>query len=217
MELLDVLKKRYSVKKFDPTKRISDEDLEKIKDLLQLSASSTNAQPWHFVIASSDEAKERVSKATKGFYSFNEAKIRDASHVIVFCSRTDITEEFLLHVLDKEEQDGRFTEKQFKDNQHMGRLTFVNMHRYDNKDLQHWCEKQVYLNMGSFLLGVAELGIDAVPMEGFDAKVLDEELGLREKGFTSIGIVSVGYHAESDFNAKLPKSRLSKEEIIEVI
>ena len=99
----------------------------------------------------------------------------------------------------------------------MGRLTFVNMHRYDNKDLQYWCEKQVYLNMGSFLLGVAELGIDAVPMEGFDAKVLDEELGLREKGFTSIGIVSVGYHAESDFNAKLPKSRLSKEEIIEVI
>lgn len=30
--------------------------------------------------------------------------------------------------------------------------------------------KQVYLNVGNFLLGVAAMGLDAVPIEGFDAR-----------------------------------------------
>jgi nitroreductase/dihydropteridine reductase len=78
-------------------------------------------------------------------------------------------------------------------------------------------EKQVYLNIGNLLLGVAALGIDAVPMEGFDAKVLDEELGLRKKGYTAIAVVGLGYRSDNDFNAELPKSRLEEDEIITII
>ena len=53
---------------------------------------------------------------------------------------------------------------------HGGRTYFANIHRYELKDLSHWMDKQVYLNMGSFLLGVAAMGIDALPMEGVDVK-----------------------------------------------
>ncbi|MBV8261805.1 MAG: NAD(P)H nitroreductase, partial [Paraburkholderia sp.] len=52
------------------------------------------------------------------------------------------------------------------------------------------------------------LEIDACPMEGFDAKALDEELGLREQGLTALVVVGLGYRSADDFNAKLPKSRL---------
>ena len=58
------------------------------------------------------------------------------------------------------------------------------------------------------LLGVAALGLDAVPIEGFDAAILDEEFGLKEKGYTSLVVVPVGHHSVEDFNATLPKSRL---------
>ena len=68
--------------------------------------------------------------------------------------------------------------------------------------------KQVYLNVGNFLLGVAALGLDAVPIEGFDAAIFDEEFGLKEKGYTSLVVVPVGHHSVEDFNATLPKSRL---------
>jgi len=71
--------------------------------------------------------------------------------------------------------------------------------------------------MGSLLLGSAALGIDAVPMEGFDVKVLNEELGLTEKGFTAVALVPLGYKANDDFNAQLPKSRLSEEEVFTTI
>lgn len=45
-------------------------------------------------------------------------------------------------------------------------------------------------------------------MEGFDAAILDAELGLAEQGLTSLVLVALGYRGEGDFNAKLPKSRL---------
>ena len=55
------------------------------------------------------------------------------------------------------------------------RHMFVNIHRYEQKDAQHWMEKQTYLNLGTILLGAAALGLDAVPLEGIDAKALNEE------------------------------------------
>jgi nitroreductase/dihydropteridine reductase len=33
-------------------------------------------------------------------------------------------------------------------------------------------------------------------MEGFDARALDQALGLREQGFTSVVLVSLGYRSE---------------------
>lgn len=63
--------------------------------------------------------------------------------------------------------------------------------------------------MGFALFAAAALGIDAVPMEGADMAVLNEEFGLTEKGYTTVAVVSFGYRASDDFNAELPKSRLA--------
>lgn len=214
MDLISVMNKRYSTKEFDATKKISHDDMNTIEALLQLSPSSTNLQPWKFVIASTEEGKSKIAKATQGFFAFNERKVLDASAVVVFAARHEITEDFLLKVLNKEDEDGRFAQEKWKSDTHGGRSIFVNMHKYDYKDAQHWAEKQLYLNLGNFLHGVAHMGIDALPMEGLDMKVLDEEFGLRDQGYTSAIVVAVGYGTESDFNATLPKSRLSREEII---
>lgn len=214
MDIFNALKKRYSTKAFDATKKFSEAQISQLEDLLQLSPSSTNIQPWHFVMATSDEGKKRITKATQGFFSFNESKILDASAVVVFASKVDLTEEHLYKVLEKEDEDGRFPLAEFKEQNHNARSIFANMHKLDYKDFQHWADKQVYLNLGNFLLGVATLGYDAIAMEGLDFKVLDHEFGLREKGYTSSIVVAVGYHKEDDFNRTLPKSRLSKDEII---
>lgn len=217
MNLKEVLNWRYTTKEFDPSKKISEEDFEQVKVLLQMSPSSTNLQPWHFVIAGTEEGKARFAKSTQGFFSFNEAKISKASHVVAFCAKTDVDDTYMKHLLDKEDKDGRYASAEFKEQMYGARNIFADIHRYDLKDFQHWMEKQVYLNIGNFLLGVAALGIDATPMEGFDMKAFDEEFGLREKGLTAVTLVSLGYRTETDFNAKLPKSRLSENEIFTTI
>ena len=214
MNLTEILNNRYSVKEFDATKKISDADFKQVKDVLRLSPSSVNLQPWHFLIADTPEGKARIAKGTQGFFHFNTPKVLDASHVIVIAARTNADDAYMTSILEQEDKDGRFAAQEFKDQMHGGRMLFADIHKYDLKDLPHWMEKQVYLNMGSLLLGVAALGIDACPMEGVDVKALDEEFGLREKGYTALAVVSLGYRKDTDFNAKLPKSRFSEETII---
>jgi len=219
MNIKKILDWRYSTKEFDPSKKISAEDFEQIKALLQMSASSTNIQPWHFIIAESEEGKKRVNKGTEGFYSFNASKVSNASHVVVFCAKTEINEAFLKQLLDQEDKDGRYPNEEIKENMHQARKMFTNIHKYDLKDQQHWIEKQVYINLGNLLLGAAALNIDAVPMEGIDVKAIDTEFKLREKGFTAVAVVALGYRTESDFNTpdKTPKSRLPQDEIMTII
>lgn len=217
MKLIEILEKRYSTKKFEPTRKLSEENLEKIRKLLQLSPSSINLQPWHFILATTEEGKKRIAKSTEGFYTFNKEKVLEASAVVVFATKTEITDEFIKYGNDLEGKDGRFKEEQSKIDAYNTKKNFVDIHKYSYKDIFHWSEKQTYLNIGNFLLGVALLDIDAVAMEGFNSTILDKEFKLREKGFTSSVIVALGYHTEDDYNAKLPKSRFPKDEIIEEI
>lgn len=208
---------RHTTKAYDPARRISDADMRKVRDLLRFSPSSTNIQPWHFVIAGTEEGKARIAKAAERLYPFNVPSIMNASHVVVFASRMEADEPYLKHVLEQEDRDGRFdgNKDRFKPEMHAGRSIFVNLHKQDHKDVQHWMDKQVYLNLGQFLLGVAALGIDATPMEGIETKVLDEEFRLRELGYSSLLVVPLGYaDRDADYNLALPKSRLPREEIL---
>lgn len=214
MNIADIARTRYTTKAFDPSRRIADDLVAQIETLLRYSPSSTNSQPWHFFIAGSDEGKALVAKGGPGFYAFNEAKVRNASHVVVFCTRASIDEAHLQALLAQEDKDGRFATPEAREGQHRGRSFFVNAHRFEKRDAQHWMEKQVYLAIGTLLLGAATLGIDACPIEGFDQVALDEALGLRAKGLTSSVIVALGYRAADDFNANLPKSRLPMEQVI---
>ena len=200
MDIVSVALKRHSTKAFDATKKLTAEEAEKLKTLLQYSPSSTNSQPWHFIVASTDEGKARVAKAASGTYVFNERKILDASHVVVFCAKTAMDDAWLERVVDQEEADGRFATPEAKAANHKGRVFFADMHRKDLHDDNHWMAKQVYLNVGNFLLGVAAMGLDAA--------ILDAEFDLTAQGFTSVVIVPVGHHSVEDFNATLPKSRL---------
>ncbi len=213
MDLVKVLNKRYSAKTFDPNENIPENVWKQMEAALRLSASSTNAQPWHFVIVSTKEGKDKLANASNEKYGFNSQKIIDAPYSVLFCTKNDIDEEYLLHVLDIEDKDGRYTNPELKEMMHGGRSFFVNMHKDTVKDLAQWNEKQVYLNVGNALLSAAILGIDALPMEGIDIEALNKEFGLSRKGLTASVLVSFGYHTAEDFNADLPKSRLPEEEI----
>lgn len=213
MQLTALAKSRYTTKAYDASRKIPQETISELLEQLRHSPSSVNSQPWHFIVASDEQGKARVAKSAEGGFAYNEAKMLNASHVIVLCTCTEMPESHLQAVLAQEAADGRFANDEAKAGQDKSRRGYVNMHKFDQKDVQHWMEKQTYLALGTLLLGAASLGLDATPMEGFDFKKLDEELGLRDKGFTSLVVVSLGYRSDSDFNAKLPKSRLPAETV----
>ena len=114
----------------------------------------------------------------------------DASHVVVFAARTHADDAYLTKILEKEDQDGRYANAEFKAGG--ARRTFLGIHCNQFQDEAEWLAKQVHINLG-FTLFAAALGIDAVPMEGADMEVLNQEFGLTEKGYTAV--VSFGYRA----------------------
>lgn len=217
MNLNDILNTRYATKKFAPTKRLTDEQFEQVKALLRLSPSSVNSQPWHFVLASSAEGKARLAKGAEGAYAANHPKIMEASHVVLFCAKTDISDAYLQKVTDQEDADGRFPKPEAKEMALKVRGFYADLHRKEWDDVACWTQKQVYLNIGNLLLGAGMLGIDAVPIEGVDLEVLNQEFDLPNQGLTAVAVVALGFHAEDDFNAQLPKSRFSEDELFTLL
>lgn len=214
MDILDTLLSRHTAKAYQADRPLTDEQLDAVRSLLRFSPSSTNVQPWHFVLATTAEGKARVADGATGPFPFNRQPILDASAVVVFCAKTTVDDAHLEKVLDQEDADGRFAEPALKERNGAGRRFFVDIHRVERDDLRDWVEKQVYLNVGNFLLGVAALGLDATPMEGVDTEGLDAALGLTDRGLASVVVVPIGYADErNDWNAPLPKSRLPVEAV----
>ncbi|BDM65507.1 oxygen-insensitive NAD(P)H-dependent nitroreductase NfsB [Shewanella sp. NFH-SH190041] len=213
IDIAALAKSRYTTKAFDPAKAISAADIAQLKTLLQYSPSSVNSQPWHFFLAGSPQGKQTLAKATEKF-SFNTEKILNASHVVVLCRRTDIDNNYLTELIEQEAADGRIPDDTVKNTIMGARQYFVGLHQNQLHDMESWMDKQVYLALGTLLLGAAARHIDACPIEGFDADILDEELALAEKGLHASVMVALGYRAEGDFNASLPKSRLPEAKII---
>lgn len=211
MDVAHIAQARRTAKAFDPDRKIPQALIEQLRTLLRYSPSSVNSQPWHFVIAASPEAKQRIAKATQQGFAYNEPKVRNASHVVVLCGRETLEGSHLDAILAQENRDGRFATPEAMVTQDKSRRFYVNLHQAEVRDERAWIERQVYLALGTLLLGAAALGIDACAMEGFDAAVLDAELGLSERGFTGLVLVALGYSGADDFNARLPKSRLPAE------
>lgn len=211
MELNKILNERYSVKKFDSEYKLSEKQLNDVKDLLVLAPSSVNIQPWHFTIATSEDAINKVAKSTVDF-GFNDEKIREASALVVF-SLANVDDKHLSAVIEKEEADNRYASEEFKVATDNGRRYFHNLHVEAGSEKQ-WLTNQLYLNAGHFVLGLSLIGIDSVIMEGFDPIVLKEELDLDGNPVLIIGI---GKRSSDDYNAALPKSRLAANQLIDLI
>ena len=213
MDLLNVSKTRYTTKAYDSTKKIPQAQFERLLEILRLAPSSINIQPWHFFIADNEAAKQRIAKSLVGKYEYNAPKVLDSSHTILFCTQADITEQHLENLLKQDDFSGRFKDDKAKQGQKDGRTGYVDYYRNEKGDIQRWAENQTFIALGQMLLAAGIEGIDATPIGGFDEQIITDELGLIEKGLIPSVIMTLGYRSDADFNAKLPKSRLNKEEI----
>ena len=213
MDLLNVSKTRYTTKAYDPIRKIPKEQIARLLEILRLTPSSINIQPWHFFIADNQAAKERIAKALVGKYAYNAPKVLDSSHTILFCTKADISEQHLDNLLAQDDISGRFKDEKAKQGQKDSRSGYVNYYRNEKGDIQRWAENQTFIALGQILLAAGLEGIDATPIGGFDEQIINDELQLTEKGLVPSVLLTLGYRSENDFNAQLPKSRLDKEQI----
>lgn len=197
MSFLEKMKSRYTVKKYNPNGTLSDETVQQLKDILQLSPSSINSQPWNFVfVKESSDIREKLAEASY----WNKEKVVNSNLLIVF------------QVLKNPED----FEKQIE-----GYLPEGSVNYYKNfvkskgeVFIKSWMAHQVYLSLGILLSACAEMGLDSTPMEGIENDKYDEIIG--NDKYETLFAVTIGTRSEEDTNqpAITPKKRLEREKVV---
>ena len=204
MSFLENLNWRYATKKFDNTKKVSDENLQKIREAIKMAPTSYGVQMFSVVEVSDTEVRNKLKEA-----SYGQAQITDADKVFVFCARNDgeaRIEKMFESMSGGNEEVRKNALKGYED---MVRSAVLRM---DSKDLLNWSAKQAYIALGFAMAAAAELQIDSCPMEGFDPIKAKEVLGLSDE-FMPVVLLPVGYRDESDEYSKKPKFRFAESDI----
>ena len=200
---------RYATKKFDASKKVSDQDLETLMEATRLSASSYGLQPYHVFVITDQEVKEKLKPA-----SWNQSQITDASHLIVFANATDFGEELVDDYLTNMSETRSIPLEGLKGYADLMKSKLMEL---TTEEKSNWTARQAYIAFGNLMQAAAELKIDTCPMEGFEADKYNEILGLNDKNLNAAVVLAIGYRSEEDVTQHLPKVRKSKEELFTLI
>jgi len=209
--IIDDLAWRYTTKKYDPSKKIPQEELDILFEAMHLSASSINSQPWKFIVIGSEEAKQRMHDTFAEKYQFNQAHIFESSQVILFAHNPHYTREDYAKVVDKGIEDKRTAAKNRESA--FGSFFFAELNTAPDGDSSCWTKTQTYIALGNTLHILARLRIDSTPLEGIDTERVNREFAKELNGYRCEVALAIGYRHAEDPNAKLPKSRLSTESL----
>jgi nitroreductase len=206
LAVIEQLRWRYAVKKFDPTKKIPADTWAALEQALILAPSSFGLQPWQFFVVTKTALREHHRGA-----AWNQAQIVEASHLVVFCSKIN------LNAADVDRYVARVAEvRQAAIASLAGyRKMMVGFVEKPGFLIDQWCDLQTYIAHGQFLVAAALMGVDTCPMEGFEPEKFDAILGLKARGYASRVLATAGYRAADDAAAVLPKVRYDAKDIID--
>ena len=212
-QIIKDLSNRYTTKKFDASKKVSQADLAVIMEAMRLSASSINSQPWKFIIIESDDAKQRMHNTFANKFQFNQPHVMTASHIIIFAHNPKYTRANYEAVINKGIEDKR-TKPEDKEGA-FGAFAFVELNTGEDGDTSAWTKAQTYLALGNTMHTLARLNIDSTPMEGIDTELVSKEFAVELDSYVTDVALAIGYRdAENDYNIAPPKSRLAMEDVI---
>lgn len=203
MTFLNNLNWRYAVKKFDKTKKVSELDLQKIKDAIRMAPTSFGLQPFKVYILENPEIREKVKAE-----SFGQAQVTDASHLFVFVARSDFKTR-IMEYCDLIEKKSESVFDRVKEEATM--LGFTTMKTDEGR--KRYASEQAYVALGFGLAACTELQIDSCPMGGFHPGKVAEVLGLSDNEEV-VAYMAVGYRLE---DCKYPKARFDDGDIFKMI
>lgn len=196
---------RYTTKKFDPSKKISEEELKNLLEVLRMSPSSYGLQPWKFVIVRNPLVRSQIKS-----HAWGQSQVVDASHLIVFCALTKMDKEYISRYITRLAEI-RSIERGSLEAYERSMHEFLKSRSL--QEMSDWMKRQVYIPLGMFISECARRKVDACPMEGFNPSGVDQVLDLAQEGVTSVALCSVGYRAADDRYAGLKKVRFEPNEL----
>jgi nitroreductase len=180
--LAEAIRDRRATPSFDG-EPIPPSDLREILEAGLHAPSGYNMQPWRFVVVQHPEQRRRLRAA-----SYNQAKVEEASAVIVACGDRDGWRKDLDEVLRMGRVGGMpesyAAEAAIRVPKYLSGFT--------HDQMTAWLNKHVMLAVTSMMLMAEVLGYDTAPMEGFEQDLVCETLRL-PMSYWVVALLAIGH------------------------
>ncbi|PLR80285.1 nitroreductase family protein [Bacillus canaveralius] len=201
--LSTVIRERHSVRKYDPDYKISKEELEDILKEATLAPSSSNLQPWQFLVIQDEETKKELRAIAN-----NQEQVETSSAVIAILGDLEMYEN---------------VEKVYRSAHEAGFMDEANMNRLIEGTNKTYplAPTEVRANIASFDAGLVAMqlmliakarGYDTVPMGGFDKQKFRERFNVSDR-YIPVVLIALGKAAEPAFQT----TRLPLEDVVRFI
>ena len=205
-QFLASLEWRYATKAFD-TRKLPDATWAALEESLRLTPSSYGLQPWKFIVVNDPTLRTKLRPV-----SWNQSQVTDASHLVVFARRTEVTEtdvnEFFNQMVSERQADATKLEP------YRQMMLGGVVNGKDASAQKDWAARQLYIALGQLMGAAAAMAIDTCPLEGIDPDAYTEILGLKGTGYEVVVACAVGYRSSEDKYAGMKKIRFPAARVI---
>ena len=205
-QFLASLEWRYATKAFD-TRKLPEVTWAALEESLRLTPSSYGLQPWKFIVVNDPALRAKLRPV-----SWNQSQVTDASHLVVFARRTEVTEtdvnEFFNQMVSERGADATKLEP------YRQMMLGGVVKGKDAAAQKDWAARQVYIALGQLMGAAAAMAIDTCPLEGIDPDAYTEILGLKGTGYEVVVACAVGYRSSEDKYAGMKKIRFPAARVI---
>ncbi|HEX4154662.1 MAG TPA: nitroreductase family protein [Acidobacteriaceae bacterium] len=180
--LTEAIRDRRATPSFDG-EPIPPSDLRQIVEAGLSAPSGYNMQPWRFVVVQHPEQRKRLRAA-----SYNQAKVEEASAVIVACGDRDGWRRDLDEMLRMGRAGG------MPESYAAQAATSVSAYlsNFTHDQMTAWLNKHVMIAFTSMMLMAEVLGYDTAPMEGFEQDRVCETLRL-PMSYWVVALLGIGH------------------------
>jgi nitroreductase len=205
-QFLASLECRYATKAFD-TRKLPEATWAALEESLRLAPSSYGLQPWKFIVVNDPALRAKLRPV-----SWNQSQVTDASHLVVFARRTEVTEadvnEFFNQMVSERGADATKLEP------YRQMMLGGVVNGKDAAGQKEWAARQLYIALGQLMGAAAAMAIDTCALEGIDPDAYTEILGLKGTGYEVVVACAVGYRSSEDKYAGMKKIRFPSARVI---
>ncbi|MDW4526676.1 nitroreductase family protein [Rossellomorea marisflavi] len=199
----DLITGRRSIRNYDPSVKISKEEMKEILTEATLAPSSVNLQPWRFVVIDSEEGKATLAPLAK----FNQTQVNTSSAVIavfVDMNSLDYTDRIYNDAVEKGLMPAEVRDRQIPGIK--GMLSQVPVQEMREMNLI-----DAGLVSMQLMLAARHHGYDTNPIGGYEKDQIAEAYGMDKERYYPVMLISIGKAADAGYQSvRLPIDEITE-------
>ncbi|UTE75108.1 nitroreductase family protein [Rossellomorea marisflavi] len=199
----DLITGRRSIRNYDPSVKISKEEMKEILTEATLAPSSVNLQPWRFLVIDSEEGKATLAPLAK----FNQTQVNTSSAVIavfVDMNSLDYTDRIYNDAVEKGLMPAEVRDRQIPGIK--GMLSQVPVQEMREMNLI-----DAGLVSMQLMLAARHHGYDTNPIGGYEKDQIAEAYGMDKERYYPVMLISIGKAADAGYQSvRLPVDEITE-------